>query len=131
MNPFVYRRITKSGGPYTQPSQFSINVSRTIDLYDILDDEIDTHKEIDIKEVNSEKKIRISNIKEIEAIAQKDHDNSCIVCFEGGSNLLIMTCCKAYFCEECIYSWFKCQSSCPHCRFEDPVFVEVSGKYKV
>ncbi len=57
--------------------------------------------------------------------------DACSVCYDDApESMLIMVCCKQYFCFPCISAWWGQKKSCPACRVEDPVFVEVKGKLK-
>lgn len=121
MNPFVYKRLSLSQ-QQTRPQQqlihFTINQPED-GIYDAWDIEISQYHK------KSNKLIGV-NIEKIRTAAISDNnDKNCIICFDIKDPVIVMVCCKAYFCSECISTWLEQKSNCPHCRYKDPVFIEL------
>lgn len=76
----------------------------------------------------SDKTYYDKNIKVVTELAKYKPEDYCSICYEDDfKNMLIMVCCKQYFCFDCISAWWKENKTCPSCRMEEPVFIEVTG----
>ena len=81
------------------------------------------------KDSEKRKKLYDRNIDFVTEIAKYKWEEPCSVCYdEEPNNMMIMVCCKQYFCFACISAWWKEKKTCPACRMTDPVFIEITGK---
>lgn len=87
--------------------------------------------QIQIDKDQTHKELYERNIGSVTEMAKYKPKDPCSVCYDDApESMLIMVCCKQYFCFPCISAWWGQKKSCPACRVEDPVFVEVKGKLK-
>ena len=78
---------------------------------------------------NKRQKLYDRNISSVKEMARHKSEDPCSVCFDDEpESMLIMVCCKQYFCFACISAWWKEKRTCPACRLTDPVFIEVGVK---
>ena len=83
----------------------------------------------EIKNAEKRKELYDRNIASVNELSGYKSEEPCSVCYDDESeNMLIMVCCKQYFCFACISAWWKEKKTCPACRVSDPVFVEITGK---
>jgi len=81
------------------------------------------------KDAEKRKSLYDRNIASVKELAKLNSEEPCSVCYdEDSENMLIMVCCKQFFCFACISAWWKEKKTCPACRISDPVFIEVTGK---
>lgn len=53
----------------------------------------------------------------IKNIKEKMDDESCAICLgNGASSRVIMSCCAASYCSECVFKWANMVGTCPNCR---------------
>jgi hypothetical protein len=83
-----------------------------------------------LSNINSkQKELYEKNIESVKEMSQYKPKDPCSVCYDDDpESMLIMVCCKQYFCFACISAWWKEKKTCPSCRLDDPVFVEVVNK---
>ena len=80
----------------------------------------------EIKNAEKRKELYDRNIASVSEMAKHEREEPCSICYDDeAENMLIMVCCKQYFCFACISAWWKEKKTCPACRISDPVFVEM------